>query len=1082
MKNFFVLWIMFLSLTCRADFWSNYPITGVPTYVNATFFPSASASGNGALAIALDTDVLYISTGASWEVLADPALGPLAITALIGDVLANGPGVATATVAFVGGSSAASVNSAAVKVAAATALNTASTLVLRDASGNFSAGTITASLTGTASGNPPNARTISTTAPLTGGGDLSANRIFGITQSTTSTNGYLSSTDWNTFNSKQPAGSYITSLTGGVTATGPGAAVATVITNANLTGPITSVGNATSIASQTGTGSTFVVQTSPTLITPNIGAATGASLQLSGLTASQAIVTDGSKNLTSSITTATELGYVNGTTSNIQAQLNARSLPQSPSVNQYYYISSQGNDSTGDGTYNLPFLTIAKAMGLITDAGASKRYFIKLIGTKIQEPTNVSLKPYVYIIGDSQDGTYLRINGGAGAIVPDSSWSTVGGARTGIQNIYLGGGTSINWDLLSVGPTTGTPSCNFTLTNVFVTGAFNYFGRIPGIDFLVIFSSYMIGNSSFDAVSVSGNGSIFQGNATFSATQAASNSQYTASSFLSNVTITAASTFTNTEQLNASALNGTLTLTDSGSLITLLSDSASYPKHANIVTSGSPTITLLSDAYGTLYSPTTSANWNSIPTVIQSGLDTLATSGIVKSQTQNKVLASPNGSSGVPSFRALVAGDLPAGTGTVTSVAATVPAFLSISGSPITTSGTLAIGLSGTALPVLNGGTGTTTSTGSGNVVLSTSPTLTTPNIGAATGSSLNLSGLTASQAVVTDGSKNLASLAYTSNNTASTIVSRDSSGNFSAGTVSGNATGLTAGALTNSMVSASAAIDYSKLATMTSANILVGNGSNVATVVPVSGDLTLANTGAFTIASGAVTNAKVAAGAAIDYSKLATMTSANFLVGNASNVATVVPMSGVISLSNSGSTSFASGAFGSNNISTTGTLSTGNATLSGFTDASAAAAGKVGEVLTASLGRGSATGITTNTAKTIATLSLTAGDWDIWAFCSFAPAGSTSVTQSQCAIANVATTSINTLPAVTTRGVQNSTGEITVMNTTSAQVPGDDYTVQSPMSYLSASTTQTMYLTVQSTFLVSTNASYGSIVARRRR
>ena len=44
-----------------------------------------------------------------------------------------------------------------------------------------------------------------------------------------------------------------------------------VTTNANLTGPITSVGNATSIASQTGTGSTFVVDTSPVLVTPNLG-------------------------------------------------------------------------------------------------------------------------------------------------------------------------------------------------------------------------------------------------------------------------------------------------------------------------------------------------------------------------------------------------------------------------------------------------------------------------------------------------------------------------------------------------------------------------------------------------------------------------------------------------------------------------------------------------------------------------------------------------------------------------------------------------------------------------------------------
>ena len=49
-----------------------------------------------------------------------------------------------------------------------------------------------------------------------------------------------------------------------------------------------------------------------------------------------------------------------------------------------------------------------------------------------------------------------------------------------------------------------------------------------------------------------------------------------------------------------------------------------------------------------------------------------------------------------------------ASSGTVTSVAATVPSIFSISGSPITTSGTLAMTYSGTALPTANGGTGST--------------------------------------------------------------------------------------------------------------------------------------------------------------------------------------------------------------------------------------------------------------------------------------------------------------------------------------------------------------------------------------
>ena len=55
---------------------------------------------------------------------------------------------------------------------------------------------------------------------------------------------------------------------------------ATVTTNANLTGVITSVGNATSIAAQTGTGSSFVVSNNPTLVAPVLGAASGSSFNI----------------------------------------------------------------------------------------------------------------------------------------------------------------------------------------------------------------------------------------------------------------------------------------------------------------------------------------------------------------------------------------------------------------------------------------------------------------------------------------------------------------------------------------------------------------------------------------------------------------------------------------------------------------------------------------------------------------------------------------------------------------------------------------------------------------------------------
>lgn len=59
-------------------------------------------------------------------------------------------------------------------------------------------------------------------------------------------------------------------------------------------------------------------------------------------------------------------------------------------------------------------------------------------------------------------------------------------------------------------------------------------------------------------------------------------------------------------------------------------------------------------------------------------------------QVQNLVWAGPaSGANAPPTFRALVTADLPAGTGTVTSVALSLPAIFSVSGSPVTTSGTL---------------------------------------------------------------------------------------------------------------------------------------------------------------------------------------------------------------------------------------------------------------------------------------------------------------------------------------------------------------------------------------------------------
>jgi hypothetical protein len=58
----------------------------------------------------------------------------------------------------------------------------------------------------------------------------------------------------------------------------------------NLTGPITSVGAATAVAAQTGTGSTFVMNTSPTLVTPVLGVATATSINGTTIPSSKTLV------------------------------------------------------------------------------------------------------------------------------------------------------------------------------------------------------------------------------------------------------------------------------------------------------------------------------------------------------------------------------------------------------------------------------------------------------------------------------------------------------------------------------------------------------------------------------------------------------------------------------------------------------------------------------------------------------------------------------------------------------------------------------------------------------------------------
>lgn len=70
----------------------------------------------------------------------------------------------------------------------------------------------------------------------------------------------------------------------------------------------------------------------------------------------------------------------------------------------------------------------------------------------------------------------------------------------------------------------------------------------------------------------------------------------------------------------------------------------------------------------------------------------------------------------------------------------------------------------------------------------------------------------------------------------------------------------IAAGSITTAMLAGS--IPFTSLATLNAAQILVGNASNVATAVTATGDLTIGNTGIFTVVNNAITTAKINDGA----------------------------------------------------------------------------------------------------------------------------------------------------------------------------------------------------------------------------
>ena len=155
--------------------------------------------------------------------------------------------------------------------------------------------------------------------------------------------------------------------------------------------------------------------------------------------------------------------------------------------------------------------------------------------------------------------------------------------------------------------------------------------------------------------------------------------------------------------------------------------------------------------------------------------------------------------------------------------------------------------------------------------------------------------------------------------------------------------------------------------------------------------------------------------------------------------------------------------------LSLIATLTTGY-DLPGTTTNDSAAAGTVGEYISAEVTSGAPVALTTVTQTNVTSISLTAGDWDIWANVTFA-----------CAATTVITGGIGSISA-TSATLDTSGGHAASISQPNAGFTGGNHTTNPGTVRISLASTTTIYMVAFANFATSTCSAYGYLAARRRR